>query len=84
MSGLSTKGNISLGEAFVAGRNRVPQPAAGMTAFLTVKRDMKPILCDGVYEVKKPLNRSSQKMVLPRSSKVDGVEQYDDEKSDEG
>jgi hypothetical protein len=30
-----------LGDAFVAGRNRVPRPAAGMTAFLTVRRDME-------------------------------------------
>src|SRR6266511_4326913 len=35
MAGLSTTGSISLGCAFVAGRNRVPSPAAGMTAFLT-------------------------------------------------
>src|SRR6187551_2520753 len=41
MSGLSTNGNISFGDAFVAGRNRVPRPAAGMTAFLTVRRDME-------------------------------------------
>src|SRR5262249_43373149 len=33
--GLSTSGSISLGWAFVAGRNRVPSPAAGNTAFLT-------------------------------------------------
>src|SRR5687767_7504458 len=32
--GLSTIGSISLGDAFVAGRNRVPNPAAGMTAFV--------------------------------------------------
>src|SRR5215468_10871967 len=32
MSGLSTSGSISLGCAFVAGRNRVPNPAAGNTA----------------------------------------------------
>ena len=32
MSGLSTKGSISLGEALVAGKNRVPRPAAGKTA----------------------------------------------------
>jgi hypothetical protein len=32
MSGLSTKGSISLGEALVAGRNLVPRPAAGKTA----------------------------------------------------
>src|SRR3989442_11224793 len=32
--GLSTSGSISLGWAFVAGRNRVPNPAAGKTAFV--------------------------------------------------
>jgi len=34
--GLSTSGSISLGWAFVAGRNRVPRPAAGKTALRTV------------------------------------------------
>jgi hypothetical protein len=34
MAGLSTTGSISFGIAFVAGRNRVPSPAAGMTAFV--------------------------------------------------
>src|SRR5688572_12399262 len=33
MVGLSTSGSISFGCAFVAGRNRVPRPAAGNTAF---------------------------------------------------
>src|SRR5712672_2009573 len=33
MTGLSTSGSISFGCAFVAGRNRVPRPAAGKTAF---------------------------------------------------
>src|SRR5262245_1831725 len=33
--GLSTSGNISLGCAFVAGRNRVPRPAAGNTPLRT-------------------------------------------------
>ena len=33
MIGLSTSGSISLGCALVAGRNRVPRPAAGKTAF---------------------------------------------------
>src|SRR5436305_12850273 len=33
--GLSTTGSISFGEAFVAGRNRVPSPAAGNTALRT-------------------------------------------------
>src|SRR6266536_5111865 len=36
MVGLSTSGSISFGCAFVAGRNRVPRPAAGNTAFRTV------------------------------------------------
>src|SRR5712691_2629529 len=35
MMGLSTSGSISLGCALVAGRKRVPSPAAGKTAFLT-------------------------------------------------
>ncbi len=33
ISGLSTRGSISLGIALVAGRNLVPKPAAGKTAF---------------------------------------------------
>src|SRR4029453_8735863 len=33
--GLSTSGSISLGCAFVAGRKRVPRPAAGKTALRT-------------------------------------------------
>src|SRR5256885_3407100 len=35
MMGLSTSGSISLGMALVAGRNRVPRPAAGNTALRT-------------------------------------------------
>src|ERR1019366_5950550 len=34
MSGLSTTGNISLGLALVAGKNRVPSPATGKTALV--------------------------------------------------
>src|SRR4029453_15076767 len=34
--GLSTRGSISLGWALVAGRNRVPSPAAGKTALRTL------------------------------------------------
>src|SRR3954454_20822674 len=40
IAGLSTTGSISLGCAFVAGRNRVPSPAAGMTALVTSRWDM--------------------------------------------
>ena len=36
MIGLSTSGSISLGCALVAGRNRVPRPAAGKTALRTI------------------------------------------------
>src|SRR5262249_31186635 len=36
MMGLSTSGSISLGCALVAGRNRVPSPAAGKTALRTL------------------------------------------------
>src|SRR3990167_2312989 len=37
MTGLSTIGSISLGIALVWGRNRVPNPAAGITAFLILE-----------------------------------------------
>ena len=47
INGLSTSGNISFGEAFVAGRKRVPRPAAGIMAFLTVCDDIAGIVCDG-------------------------------------
>src|ERR1700754_2663832 len=40
MIGLSTSGSISLGCAFVAGRNRVPRPAAGKTALRTFAADI--------------------------------------------
>src|SRR5690349_18604744 len=36
IAGLSTIGSISLGDALVAGKKRVPSPAAGMTAFPTL------------------------------------------------
>jgi hypothetical protein len=36
MAGRSTMGSISLGTAFVAGRNLVPSPATGMTAVRTI------------------------------------------------
>src|ERR1700691_811396 len=38
MAGLSTTGSISLGVALVAGRNRVPRPAAGTTALVTAAK----------------------------------------------
>src|SRR5437879_4562560 len=40
MVGLSTRGSISLGCALVAGRKRVPSPAAGKTALRTLADDI--------------------------------------------
>src|SRR5436190_19736065 len=40
MMGLSTSGSISLGCALVAGRKRVPNPAAGNTALQTFIREL--------------------------------------------
>ena len=36
ISGRSTSGRISFGTDLVAGRNRVPNPATGKTAFVTL------------------------------------------------
>jgi hypothetical protein len=46
MIGLSTIGSISFGCTFVAGRKRVPNPAAGITAFLIIVL----FLIDGSFE----------------------------------
>jgi hypothetical protein len=48
MSGLLTIGNISLGIDFVAGRNRVPYPAAGNRHFLMLV--MTSLFLLGVFE----------------------------------
>src|SRR5882724_9981295 len=56
MVGLSTSGSISLGWALVAGRKRVPRPAAGNTALRTFiepdntrgESEMKPGQAGGV------------------------------------
>ncbi len=40
MVGLSTIGSISLAIALVAGKKRVPKPAAGITAFLTFMKEV--------------------------------------------
>src|SRR4051812_19782267 len=44
IAGLSTTGSISFGCALVAGRKRVPRPAAGMTALVTDPLDMRFLL----------------------------------------
>src|SRR5215831_6205297 len=40
ISGLSTTGSISLGLALVTGRNRLPSPATGKTALVTLSNAM--------------------------------------------
>ncbi len=50
IEGLSTSGSISLGWALVAGRKRVPSPAAGMTALRTfTMRFPRPRCSDRFY-----------------------------------
>src|SRR5215216_2641872 len=46
MEGLSTRGSISLGCALVAGRKRVPSPAAGITALRTFTMAIPPNFAD--------------------------------------
>src|SRR5580698_7014830 len=46
MMGLSTSGSISLGWALVAGRKRVPSPAAGKTALRTRMVNFDCTFCD--------------------------------------
>ena len=49
ITGLSTRGSISLGMLFVFGNSLVPRPAAGMTAFLTFMLRSFPVLCGRGY-----------------------------------
>src|SRR6266446_6995413 len=44
MMGLSTSGNISFGWALVAGKKRVPRPAAGKTALRTFMVMRRPLV----------------------------------------
>src|SRR6185436_9410687 len=52
MTGLSTRTSISFGWALVAGRNRVPSPAAGKTAVRTA--GMSPIVTQVQSERARP------------------------------
>src|SRR5208282_4000441 len=44
ISGLSTMGSISFGLALVAGRNRLPSPATGNTALVSLPNAMEEVL----------------------------------------
>src|SRR5205809_3660861 len=57
MRGLSTSGNISLGWALVAGKKRVPKPAAGKTAFEMLMRLLAPQIIVGPIEPVLPRRR---------------------------
>src|SRR5688572_19498843 len=59
MIGLSTSGSISLGCALVAGRNRVPRPAAGKTALRTgegIRRIVAEVAGAGEYTISSVLD----------------------------
>ena len=55
ISGRSTSGRISFGTDLVAGRNRVPNPATGKTAFVTLFI-MSPPLIDSAGQ-RRPVRR---------------------------
>jgi hypothetical protein len=48
MAGASTTGSISFGIALVAGKKRVPNPAAGLTALRT---DFPNVFMDKLYKL---------------------------------
>src|SRR5665213_1568654 len=62
IKGLSTSGSISFGCALVAGRKRVPKPAAGQTALRTLG-----IINPIVRELRLAINRKDQAMLSMRS-----------------
>ena len=59
IAGVSMTGSISFGVALVAGRNRVPRPAAGMTALVTAALAMLRTLarCGGLVHGMAPSSR---------------------------
>jgi hypothetical protein len=52
IAGLSTMGSISFGWAFVAGKNRVPSPAAGIIALRIFFTETTPNFQSGVWRLK--------------------------------
>src|SRR3712207_4453632 len=67
IAGLSISGSISLGCAFVAGRNRVPSPAAGITALrIFVTRALPPGGLAPSIPLPLPPHSSTQARLEPR------------------
>src|SRR5437763_3297810 len=71
MAGLSRIGSISFGCAFVAGRNLVPRPAAGMTAFLTFTRPLLPLEGPEVYPRAIPTSPSLARGIGTRVTRME-------------
>src|SRR6478609_7219604 len=72
ITGLSTRGSISFGCAFVAGRKRVPQPAAGKTALRTRMKPLGREIGSGrVYRrvLTRPLRGSARAISATRQSR---------------
>src|SRR5215218_4685813 len=68
MEGLSTRGSISLGCALVAGRKRVPRPAAGITALRTFTMAIPPNFADQTPILLDP-GRPSPRLAGPRGQR---------------
>ncbi len=68
-TGRSTTVSISLGTDFVAGRNRVPSPATGITAFFTLRMS---IFLRRLVEPPRPVREISLKGRQPSQPDADG------------
>src|SRR5579884_4430119 len=77
IAGLSTTGSISFGVAFVAGRNRVPRPAAGMTA-LRMRGRVSVMLGTLMRHTANGRGTGGEHPALSRRESVDPVEPVDD------
>src|SRR6266545_5110429 len=74
ISGLSTRGSISLGEALVAGRKRVPRPAAGKTALRTFCGIIK--FRFAIADFHQAIEEYQKDSEPPRSLRVIGSKEY--------
>src|SRR3989441_4581320 len=68
IKGLAPNGSISLGEAFVAGRKRVPRPAAGMMALETFREGISSEFY-GPVPAKVKRTRESSNRLFPFTSR---------------
>src|SRR5262245_38885371 len=73
IAGVSTTGSISFGCAFVAGRHRVPTPAAGITAFVTFKGKPSSASGGSVCRRSRPIS-ARLRWVYGRTHRNDGTQ----------